>query len=237
MQGGDYIERSGRTVKIAVIDSGINTEICNLNECVIYSTGFEINSEGYIKENSTLPVRDLHGTIVAVIIRHICRDVEFISLNILDENLSTDARVLAYSLSCVFDYKPDIIHMSLGTVKKRYILPLRKIVKEAKRLNIPIVAAAHNSGKVSYPAYLKDVIGVKSDMFDNCTQYSYKDGFFYAPAGTQGIHCIQEIPAMRNARGTSMSAAYITGHLAKMLKNNLSPEEARDALLMGQKKE
>ncbi len=209
--------------------------MCNLNECVIHSTGFGINSEGYIEENSTLPVRNLHGTIVAAIIRHICSDVEFISVNILDENLSSDGRILAYSLSQVFDYKPDIIHMSLGTVKKRYIFPMRKIVKEAKRLNITLVAAAENIGRVSYPAYLKGVIGVKSDRFDDCMQYSYKKGFFYAPAGIDGIECLKGVPNIQNVRGTSLSAAYISGHLARVLKdkNKFSYKEAKEALLKG----
>jgi Subtilase family. len=206
---------------------------------VIHSTGFGINSQGYIGENSGLPIRSLHGTTVAAIIRHICCAVEFISINILDENLSTDGRILLYSLSRVFDYKPDIIHMSLGTLKKRYIFPMKKIVREAERLNIPIVAAAHNSGKVSYPAYLNGVIGVKSDRFDDCMQFSYRDGFFVAPAGTEDIGCIRDIPDMRNARGTSMSAAYISGHLAGILKNNKNfcLNEVKEALLQGLKKE
>ena len=209
--------------------------MCNLNECVIHSTGFGVNSEGYIEEDSSLPVRNIHGTIVASIIRHICSDVEFISINILDQNLSTDGRILAYSLSQVFDYNPDIIHMSLGTIKKRYIFPLKKIVKEAKRLNITLVAAAENQGRVSYPAYLNGVIGVKSDRFDNCMQYSYKSGFFCASAGIDSIDCLKEISELRNVSGTSFSAAYISGHLARILKHkkNLSYKQAKEALLQG----
>lgn len=206
-----------------------------MNYRVIKSTGFGINGKGYIEEYNNLPIRSLHGTTVAMIIRHICSDVEFISINILDENLSTDGRILVYSLSQVFDDPPDIIHMSLGTMKKKYIFPFKKIVKEAKKLNILLVAAAENSGKVSYPAYLKGVFGVKSDSFENCKQFYYNSGFFYAPFGTHGIDCIQEIPSIRNANGTSMSAAYITGHLAEILKNNrnLSLSEAKDALIQG----
>lgn len=228
-----------RKVKIAIIDSGINTEISDLKNYVVHSTGFGINNDGYISENSNIPVRNLHGTAVAMIIRHICTDVEFISVNILDENLLTDGRILAYSLSKVFDYNPDIIHMSLGTLKKRYIFAMRRIVKEAKRLNIQLVAAADNSGNVSYPAYLKGVFGVKSDMFNDCTLYSYKDGFFYAPLGTDGIECIQRIADIRAAKGTSMAAAYISGHLAEILKNsnNLSYNEAKEVLLQRLKKE
>ena len=233
------MEEIKRKVRIAVIDSGINTQISDLKNYVAHSTGFGINSDGYITEKSNIPLRSLHGTAVAMIIRHICIDVEFISVNILDENLLTDGRILAYSLSKVFDYNPDIIHMSLGTLRKRYIFPLKKIVKEAKRLNIQSVAAADNFGKVSYPAYLKGVFGVKSDMFKDCTLYSYKDGFFYAPLGTESIDCIQKISDIKTAIGTSMSAAYITGHLAEILKsnNNLSYKEAKEVLLHRLKKE
>lgn len=200
---------------------------------MVHSTGYGINDDGYITENVNIPVRNLHGTVVAMIIRHICSEVEFISVNILDENLLTDGRVLAYSLSRVFDYNPDIIHMSLGTVKKRYILPLRKIVKEAQKLNIHLVAAANNLGKASYPAYLKGVFGVKSGVFSDDTQYSYNQGFFCTPPSTYGIECIQRVPDIRNARGTSMSAAYISGHLAEILKNEnkLSYKEAKGILL------
>jgi subtilisin family serine protease len=229
----------GRKIKVVVIDSGINTQISDLKDYVVHSTGFGINNNGYITEISNIPVRHPHGTVVAMIIRHMCSDVEFISVNILDENLLTDGRILAYALSQVFDYNPDIIHMSLGTLKKRYIFPLKKIVKEARRLNIHLVAAAENSEKVSYPAHLKGVFGVKSYMFNDYKFYTYKDGFFYAPLGTCDIECIQKISNIKTAKGTSMSAAYISGHLAEILKNknNLSYKEAKEILLQRLKKE
>ncbi len=219
-----------------MIDSGISEKIPDLSNYVVHSTGFDINSEGYISENATMPVRNLHGTTVALIIRHICSDVEFISINILDENLSSDGRVLIYALRKVFDYKPDIIHMSLGTLKKRYIFPLSKIAKEAKRQNIHIVAASENSGEVSYPACLKNVFGVKSANFDDYMQYFYKEGFFYAPGGTEGVDSIQKIPCIKNTRGTSLSAAYISGHLARILKDNnsISFKETEEALIQNQ---
>lgn len=221
-----------RKVKIAVIDSGIDIKVSDLKDYVVHSTGFEIGRDGHVKENGSIPVRNLHGTVVAMIIRHICSDVQFISINILDENLLSDGRVLIYSLNRVLEYKPDIIHMSLGTLKKRYIFSLKKIIKKAYKKKIQLVAAAENSGRVSYPAYLRGVFGVKSDNFDNYMLYSYKNGFFYAPSQ---IYRNSNI----NARGTSMSAAYISGHLAVVLKNkdNISYEEAEKFLIQGIKKE
>ena len=178
-------------------------------------------------------MRHLHGTAIAMIIRHICSNVEFISVNILDENLSTDGRILTYALSQVLDYQPDIIHMSLGTLKKRYIFTLKRIVKEARKLNILLVAAAENSGRISYPAYLNGVIGVKAAFFKNSSEYLHKHGFFYAPIGTEGISCIQKISEIKNAKGTSMAAAYISGHLAMILNDSkeLSFKEAKETLI------
>ena len=83
------------------------------------------------------------------------------------------------------------------------------------------------------------MFGVKSGMFRDCTLYSYKDGFFYAPSDTYGIECIQQITEVKTAKGTSLSAAYITGHLANLLKNkkNLSYKEAKEFLIQGSEKE
>ena len=228
-----------KKIRIAIIDSGINQKLSNLKNNVILSTGFEIDRYGYIKENSDIPVRNLHGTIIAMIIRHICSDVEFVSVNILDENLLTDGRILAYALSRIFDYQPDMIHMSLGTLKKRYIIPLKKIVREAKKYNIQLVAAAEITGKISYPAHLKGVFGVKADLFDDCTRYSYQNSFFYAPSDTYGIECIQAISDVSTASGTSMSAAYMSGHIANILKNNhnISYKNVKEALLQKMKEE
>ena len=167
----------------------------------------------------TIPVRNNHGTFISLIILCICEDVEFISFNVLDEQLKTDARVLLSATSQVFDYEPDIIHMSLGTEKKRYWLDFKKILWEAKKKNVFLVSAASNSGSASYPAYMHGVFGVKADKRLVGSEYYYQKGFFYAPVGVEHIPDVQKIPDYQMACGSSMSAAYITGHLAKYLYN------------------
>lgn len=203
-------------VKIAVIDSGISKNVSDLKNYVKYSTGYRVGKSQYIEEyKKTKPIHP-HGTAVALIIRNICDKVDLYSINILDEQLSTDGRVLLHALTEAMHLKPDIIHLSLGTTSWRYFLPFRKIVKKAIAQDTIIVSAANNYGKRCFPAHLKGVVGVKAQESE-LAEYSYKSGFYYAPFSTSSISGIEEIDGGENFVGTSFSAAYITGHLASII--------------------
>ena len=178
-----------------------------------------MNQSGEILECETPEIRHIHGTIIALVIRHICKNVQYISMNILDENLTTNGEVLIHSLHEALKYEPDIIHLSLGTRKIKYMFKFKKVIKEASENNLIIVSSANNQGLVSYPAYLKGVVGVKSAKLD-INQYMYKNGFFYAPGGTEGIAGIEDIYCISPIMGTSISAAYITGHIANLKYSN-----------------
>jgi hypothetical protein len=67
-----------------------------------------VNDEGYIVEDKSLKPRHEHGTAISMIIRDICENVEFISVNILNERLTTDGRVLIHAFREALSYKPDI---------------------------------------------------------------------------------------------------------------------------------
>ena len=191
------------------------------------STGFKVNDEGYIVEDKSLKARHEHGTAIAMIIRDICENVEFISVNILNERLTTDGRVLIHAFREALLYKPDIIHLSLGTTRWRYKLPLKKLVKKATKNGVIIVSAANNEGIKSYPAFIKGVVGVKGYSAINKTDFFYNDGFFNAPMGTKNIRGISELEHSDRAVGNSMAAAYITGHIA-MNYNRQSTEGVED---------
>jgi subtilisin family serine protease len=178
------------------------------------STGFKVNDEGYIVEDQNLKPRHEHGTAIAMIIRDICENVEFISVNILNERLTTDGRVLIHAFREALSYKPDIIHLSLGTTRWRYKFPLKRLVKEATGKDVVIVSAANNQGIKSYPAFIKGVVGVKGYRLINKSEFFYENNFFYAPIGTKNISGISELEHGDKEIGNSMAAAYITGHIA-----------------------
>ncbi|SKC87693.1 Subtilase family protein [Maledivibacter halophilus] len=126
----------------------------------------------------------------------------------------SDGRVLVHSLKKILLYSPDIIHLSLGTTSPRYIFQLKRIVRKAIKKNIIIVCSANNHGLKSYPAYLKGVVGVKASSNDINAGIKYENGFFYAPSMVIDEFNLINISKRKQLKGTSISAAYITGCLA-----------------------
>jgi subtilisin family serine protease len=218
------IENNKNKIVIAVIDSGIVTSVSDLQNYVIKSTGYRVNSEGFISELPDIKPNGLHGTAVALIIRDICKNVKLISINILNERMATDSRIMIYAMNEVLKFNPDIIHMSLGTTNWRYRSYLKKIVSMANEKNIIIVAACNNSGFWSYPASINGVIGVKSAKTNTIRKNIYykKKKFYYAPYTMQDIYGVDALLESGKMMGTSMAAAYITGHIAN-IKSNENP--------------
>lgn len=200
--------------KIVLIDSGVDITKSDLSKYVKKSTGFRINCHGYIIEDDRMPYVYEHGTIISMIIRHLCKDVEIVSINIFEKELVTDGRIMLCALESALDYHPDIIHMSIGTTRWIYKPKLKAFVNKARQNNTLIVAAANNEGLKSYPAYLKYVVGVKGADLQDTNDYFYKDKFYYAPYGVKGI-CDANQLEFKDPCGSSMAAAYITGHLAR----------------------
>ncbi|HWQ18553.1 MAG TPA: S8 family serine peptidase [Methanotrichaceae archaeon] len=213
-----YILR-GRPAVIALIDSGIDTRKCGLGRLVKMSTGFSVK-DGYIVEDKERSIKSEHATALSLVIREIAGDAEFISINILNERLATDFRVLLYAMYYVLDeLRPDVIHLSLGTTKLSHYLPLREIVKKAKARDLLLVASADNSIKISFPAFMKGVLGVKSSFDMSPQGYGYDGRFFRASPSLEGISgsgCLDR----QDYRGNSIAAAYITGHIAKIVRRD-----------------
>ncbi|MGH4121780.1 MAG: S8 family serine peptidase [Clostridium sp.] len=218
--------------KVVIIDSGVDIKRYDLNKNVKNSISYKLNNRGEVVEDSKIKARNDHGTAIAMIIKCICKKVEIFSINILDENLRSDGRVLIYALKKAVQIKPDIIHLSLGTTKFRYKYALSKIVKRAGKNNIVVVSAYSNDGKDSYPAALKRVVGVKSsEIRANQNIYFHKNTFFAPP-----IIIYDELKSFfkcGNMYGNSIAAAYITGHICKNIngKQNVNNNELINYLI------
>lgn len=208
------IKINNEKIRIVIIDSGIDTNETYLRNYIKEETGFKLNEKLDVVEEHNPKIKNDHGTVIAKTIKYICNEVEFISINILDENLSTDGRVLIQALKKSISYNPHIVHLSLGTTKIKYWYPLKKLCKFLNKNNVIIVSAANNEGKRSYPAYLKEVIGVKGENINNT--YFYNNKFFYSSLGLPNDLCISS-KRYRDVTGNSISAAYITGYICRTI--------------------
>lgn len=160
-----------KPITIVIIDTGIDETKSDLKLFITKKTGYRINDEGYIIEDKNMQNINIHGTLIALIIRQFCKNIDIININILNENLNTDMRVLLVALEKALLFRPNIIHLSLGTKRLIHSFSLRKIIDKAKKNNIIIVAAANNDRSKSYPAYQRGVIGVKGLHTNNINEF------------------------------------------------------------------
>lgn len=201
-------------ITVAVLDSGINHTLVNLKESILLSKGYGFTEEG-ITEFKDMQSRHEHATAIALIIKHICNNVRFININILNKNLSGDGRILIHAFKEVLKQNVDIIHLSLGTTKWRYRWALKRIVNQAEKQNVAVVSAFNNSGEKSYPAHFRHVFGVKGISGCAPDNFHYEKNCFLAPLGLEGIEGLEAIQ-FKDAAGNSLAAAYISGHIANI---------------------
>lgn len=206
---------------VAIIDSGIQQ---NKNLNVIKSMKLYVNDNYEIEEDCNSICLNNHGTVIADIITLINPDVELIDINILDEKLETNGKIMIRAINIALGLNPDIINLSLGTNSIRYIFELRKLIKKASENKIIIVAAYSNSNMITFPAMMKNVVGVKrmSTLKRNvASKYAYlcKNNTFYAPDSAKTIYHLKCKPCNYNIRGNSISTAYISGELSLIASN------------------
>lgn len=207
-------------VRIVIIDSGIDINEKYLKGYIKKDIGYRFDSNYKIINELNPMVRNMHGTLIAKTIKYICNDVEFISINILDENLRGDSTKLMKALDEALIFNPHIVHLSLGLTKFKYFFLLKKYIKRLNDNNVIVVSAANNEGRRSYPAYYKDVVGVKGlDISDDSF---YHCGRFFCASLFLPQFIIDENEMYKTIQGNSISAAYITGHISNIImKSNL----------------
>lgn len=204
----------GKGIKIAIIDSGIDTEreefqnvsITKLNVC-----------------NDRIG----HGTAVTAILSHLAKESIFYCYNLFDQNGVVDTRELIEVLDYITATEHyDIIHLSCGVMA--YDLEALYIkCKEITDSGTIIVSAFDNQGIISYPAAFDNVIGVDWSKFcSDGTKYFYVEN---SPINILGIGALQKLPwangCYKYVAGASFAAPYISGIIAKMLESGIPSSE------------
>ena len=210
--------------KVAVIDSGINKKYAKNTLNIIKSLSLYVDKNNNIYEKEGSKCNNPHGTAVADIITDINPNVQIIDINILDDNLETNGYILLKSIERAIELKPDVINLSLGTNSLKYTMQMIKLVKMAVKNNIHVVAAYDNSGRITFPAMINGVIGVKSITCllkeNSNNQYTYKGNKYYAPGCSIYAYSLDGSKCESIMYGNSMASAYITGKISLNIDEN-----------------
>ncbi|MBR0484196.1 MAG: hypothetical protein IJJ69_05355, partial [Oscillospiraceae bacterium] len=106
-------------MKIAILDSGINSNCIENPACIIDRKSF------LLKDDSILIGSDCddafgHGTFCLQTIRRIAPDSEFICIKVLNDDGLTCAEVLIEALKSLLSVDVDIINLSLSVTNPDY---------------------------------------------------------------------------------------------------------------------
>jgi subtilisin family serine protease len=209
---------SGKGVKVAVIDSGIDADHPVIGGRISGYVAINETAEGTTFDTS--PHRDDfgHGTACAGIVRSFVPDCDLYSVKVLGAGLRGKGSVFLAGLRWAIENEMDVCNLSLGSTKRDFYAALHELADLAYYRGTILVTAANNMPVPSYPSVFASVISVAAH--DVPEPYT----FYYNPEppvefGAYGIDV--RVGWMDGGylttTGNSFAAPHITGLVTKIL--------------------
>jgi subtilisin family serine protease len=220
---------TGRDVRVAIIDSGVNPEHPHVAGV---AGGVCVNADG---EGSNYLDYIGHGTAVAGAIREKAPGALLYAIKVFDQRLRTNVETIIRAIEWAIENEMDVVNLSLGTVRESHRERFERVVARAAERNVVLVAAREMSGQASLPGCLPSVIGVALDW--ECPRETYRCAItdsrplFFASGYPRPI---PGAPPERNLTGISFAVANMTGFVsrAKQAFPAASFEEFESALIV-----
>lgn len=208
----DELKGKNNTVKVAIMDSGI--DYVNSEKIVKH-----IN---FVEEEDYIPTyyEDVtgHGTAIAGIISDISPNSEIYSVRVLNSQNKGRLDEIVQAIYWCIDNKMQVINMSFVTPTNS--IALETAIKAAVDSGIIVIGASGNAGgSVEYPAAFDDVIAVGAvDSEANVTKESnYGPEIDFVAPGQQ-INTNGLFGGNIVVGGTSMAAAHVTGAVCRIME-------------------
>ena len=226
--------RTGRGVRVAVVDSGIDTEHPDLKGKVKESVEI-VTEEGHLEfRPSTSGDQAGHGTACAGIITSIAPEVDLYSVKVLGPQGSGSGEMFLVGLDYAIKQKFHVINLSLGTTKRDYFAAVHDLLDRAYHAGCVIVAAANNLPYPSYPSICtSSVISVVKRAGEDPFNFAYRFGQVIELVAP-GVEVKTTWPGggYRQLTGNSFACPYIVGIVAliKEAYPDLTPFQVKSIL-------
>lgn len=213
-------ERTGRGVRVAIIDSGVETSHPILEGKIKESVEAVAEHGKVVFKPSTSGDVAGHGTACAGIITSIAPDSDIYSIKVLGPKASGSGDMFLAGLEYAIKRRVDVINLSLGTTKQHYFAPLHDLLDRAYQNGCIVVAAANNLPQPSFPSVFSSslVSVIKSVETD-----PFKFGFRYGEAIELSAPGVNVRTAWlgggyRQMTGNSFACPHIVGIIALIME-------------------
>ena len=210
--------RTGRGVRVAVVDSGIDTSHPALKGKVKASVEASVEGGRIIFRPSKGGDAAGHGTACAGIITSIAPDAELYSVKVLGANASGSGEMFLAGLDYAIKQKVEIINLSLGTTKPDYQGRLHDLLDMAYHAGCIVVAAANNLPQPSFPSiFSSSLVSVVKDERKDPFQFGYRYGEVIEMVAP-GVQVQTAWPGggYRQLTGNSFACPHIVGIIARI---------------------
>ena len=226
---------TGKGVRVAVVDSGVEYDHPALEDCVRGGVVVEYDEEAennvrYETEDQPVDLAG-HGTACAGIIHSLAPQAEIYSVRVLGRNMRGRAIQFAAGLDWAIEHGMQVVNLSLSTSKEEYFGLFHDLADQAYFKNVIVVSAVNNYPEPSYPSLYSSVISVAAhDGHDPFTYY-----YNPSPPVEFGAPGIDVEVAWNNKQyvistGNSFAAPHIAGIVALIRAKHpeLTPFQVKD---------
>jgi len=207
------------TIKIAVIDSGVNPGHSHV-QGVAGGISYHLEASGKVVEGAEFRDELGHGTAIAGVIREKNSQAKIYAVKIFHQILEAPAVLLMAAMQWAIRVRVNIIHLSLGTERPEYRKDLKQLCQDAVSKDIVIIASARSLEDKVFPAIFDEVIAVywnhdcKNGSLIYYPEKKVEFGAYGRPRALPGI------PQELNFGGSSFAAAHVTAMAADILADN-----------------
>jgi len=230
---------TGKGVKVAIVDSGVDDEHPALGGTGVVRGWVEPS----VADDGTVGYRTErhgdafgHGTACAGIIHRIAPEAEIYSVRVLGPRLSGKGPVFAAGVRWAAENGMHVINLSLGTTKREFFALFHDIADTAYHRGVNLVTAANNMPEPSFPSLFAAVLSVachaeaKGD--DPLEFYCNPDPPVEFGAPGIDVRVAWARGGYSTMTGNSFAAPHITGVVALLLSKHpgLRPYEVKAVL-------
>jgi subtilisin family serine protease len=229
---------TGRGIRVAVVDSGLEYDHPALEGCVRGGVGVDYDPEAedgvrFVEEDQPQDMFG-HGTACAGIIHSLAPEAELYSVRVLGKKATGRAVQFAGGLRWAIEQGMQVINLSLSTSKEEYYALFHQIADEAYFSNILLVSAVNNIPAPSYPSLYSSVVSVAAHEGHDPFTYYYNPN----PPVEFGAPGIDVEVAWKDKQylvstGNSFAAPHIAGIVALIRSKHpeLTPFQVKTVLL------